>query len=164
MLDDQRELLIVVDETDNIIEYRTRQVCHQDSSLIHRVVGVMVYNDKGEILLQRRSKDRQIFPGKFIGYVAGHVPKGQSYEVTAKKEIKEELGIQIPLLFVNKFVIKSDIESIMMAIFKGYHNGPFKIDKKEMDMIEFTSKEKIKEKENLFTPITHDVFRKLHII
>ena len=33
MIDNQKELFIVVDKDDNVIEYRTRYDCHHDKSL-----------------------------------------------------------------------------------------------------------------------------------
>src|SRR5258706_2215468 len=108
MLDDQKELFIVVDEDDTILEYRTRFDCHHDASLIHRAVGIILFNDKGQILLQKRSMKKDLNPGMFTISASGHVTKGQTYEEAAKRELEEELGIQTPLTFVKKFLTRNE--------------------------------------------------------
>lgn len=164
MLDDQKELFIVVDENDDIIEYRTRYDCHHDSSLIHRSIGVIIYNGKKEILLQKRSKYKDLNPGKYTISVSGHVTKGQSYEEAAIREMEEELGIKIPIIFVQKFVVKNNQESEMCVTFSGKYNGPFSYAYDEIDSVQFFPKEKIRIMSNKFTPIAWETLRQMHII
>src|SRR5579864_9272897 len=133
MLDDQKELFIVVDKDDTILAYRTRYECHHDKALIHRTIGIILYNHKGEILLQKRSMLKDLHPGKYSISVTGHVTKGQTGEEAAKRELEEELGVQTALTFIKKFIVSSDQESEMANLFKGHHSGPFYPAKDEVD-------------------------------
>ena len=106
MIDNQKELFIVVDKDDNVIEYRTRYDCHHDKSTFHRAIGVIIYNDENKIILQKRSMLKDLNPGKYTLSVSGHVTKGESYKEAAIREMQEEIGIQTSIKYVTKFLCK----------------------------------------------------------
>jgi isopentenyl-diphosphate delta-isomerase type 1 len=135
--DDKKELFIVVDENDRFLGYRTRYDCHHDKTLIHRTIGVLIYNSKGEILLQKRSLTKDLNPGKWAVGVGGHVMKGQTYDEAAKREMLEELGINIEIQLVKKWLMKSDAETEMSMLYQGFSEGPFKINLTELTEVKF---------------------------
>ena len=59
------EYLEVVDEKGRIITSLPRSEIHGNPSLMHKVVHVLVFNDKGELLLQKRSMNKDVAPGKW---------------------------------------------------------------------------------------------------
>jgi isopentenyl-diphosphate delta-isomerase type 1 len=164
MLDNQKELFIVVDEDDNILEYRTRYDCHHDKSLIHRSIGVAVFNDKGEILLQKRSMLKDTQRGKYTLSVGGHVTKGQTYEEAAYREMQEEIGIQSELTFAVKFLSKRENETEMHMIYTTKYNGPFRIAKDEVEEVKFFTKEAIINLHEQLTPATKQALQKMGIL
>jgi len=91
--DNQDELFVVVDKNDKVVGYRTRKECHQNKTLIHRSVGMVISNAKGEILLQKRSLTKDLYPGFYSSSCSGHLKKGEDYQKAAEREIKEELGV-----------------------------------------------------------------------
>jgi len=148
-LDNQDELLIVVDENDNVLSYSSRKLVHEQK-LLHRTISVSVYNDKGQILLQKRSMNKDNNPGKLAGAVGGHVSKDKKYKQAAQEELKEELGINSKLIFIKKMILNDPVHKTMTSLYKIFSNGPFKINKDETDEIKFYSKEDLEvEKENL---------------
>ena len=142
-MNDQEELLIVVDEDDNVIDYQQRKLVH-DQKLLHRTISISVYNDKGEILLQKRSIKKDNNPGKMANAAGGHVSKGKSYDQAAQEEIQEELGISPKLILIKKMVINDPVHTTMTCLYKTYSNGPFNFNKEEIDEIKFYSKEELK--------------------
>jgi isopentenyl-diphosphate Delta-isomerase len=91
-------------ENDEIIGKDTRENIHKNG-LLHREIGVWISNDKGEILLQRRSAGKESHPGLLAASVAGHVEVGDAYETAALKEVEEETGLKIEkkdLIFLEK--------------------------------------------------------------
>ena len=74
---------------------------------------------------------------------AGHNALGESYEEAVRRELKEELDIDVPL--EKKFLIKKRIEteSENMVLFEGKSNGPFKFNKDEFQYIKFFSLDEI---------------------
>ncbi len=142
-LDDQKELFVVVDENDKILGYQTRYNCHHDKNLIHRAVGAVIFNDKGEILMQKRNMSKDTDPGLYTLSMSGHVGKGEDYEESAEREMYEELGIKTDLIFAKKFLLEMENETEMEVIYKVTHNGPFKIDKTEIEKVEFFKVEEL---------------------
>lgn len=137
MKDKQDELFVVVNKKDKIIGYRTRYDCHHDRTLIHRAVGIVIFNDKGEILLQKRSKFKDLNPGMYTISASGHVSKGESYKESAQRELQEELGVNLSLKKGKKFLLEIEQETEMDYLFSAKSNGPFKINKDEVEKVEF---------------------------
>ncbi len=164
MKDNMQEEFIVVDKDDNILTFRTRYDCHHDKSLIHRAIGIIITNDKGEILLQKRSKYKDLQPGKYTISVSGHVTRGQTYEDAATREMNEELGIQTAITCEKKFLMKSPQETEMDTIFTAHSNGPFSPAKDEVEWVEFVSQEKIKKMQDKFTPFAWQCLEQMKIV
>jgi mevalonate kinase len=142
--DNQDELFVVVDKNDNILGYKTRYECHHDKSLIHRTVGVLIFNKNGQLLLQKRSKTKDMDPGVWAISSAGHVTKNQSYEVAVYRELKEELGIKTALSPVVKFLSETPQETEMAMLFKGIAEGPFDFDQDEISEVRFVNTNEIR--------------------
>jgi 16S rRNA (adenine1518-N6/adenine1519-N6)-dimethyltransferase len=89
---DPKESLQVVDEHDRPTRGVDRATVHAEK-LLHRAVHIFVLNSAGELFLQRRSYRKDNFPRKWDSSAAGHVDLGESYEVCASRELREELGL-----------------------------------------------------------------------
>ena len=150
--DNQDELFVVVDQEDKLIGYHTRFECHHNKQLIHRAIGVVIFNDKDQILLQKRSKNKDLNPGLYTISTSGHVDKGETYRQTAKRELSEELGIQIPIIQKKRFLAELGYETEMHCLFTARSNGPFYPDKNEVDKVKFVSKNELKKIKSKLTP------------
>lgn len=142
--DNQKELFIVVDEKDKIVGYKTRYECHHDKNLIHRGVGVVLFNSKGEIAFQKRSQTKDHYAGLYTLTASGHVSKGESYLQAVIRELKEEVGVKnIKLEFISKRLIEFEKEREMDTLFKGIYNGEFTIDSNEVEGVYYFNKSQI---------------------
>ena len=90
------EYLDIVDEaghpTGKVI---SRQDAHSDG-ILHRTAHVWVVREndgRTEILLQKRSYEKESFPGMFDTSSAGHISAGEEPIPSALRELAEELGI-----------------------------------------------------------------------
>jgi isopentenyldiphosphate isomerase len=63
--------------------------------LWHKAVHIWILNSKGELLLQKRSLTKESNPGQWDISVAGHLSAGESSVDGAKKEISEEIGLEV---------------------------------------------------------------------
>lgn len=88
-----QELLPLVDPAGNVIGKATRTECHNGSMLLHPVVHLHVFNEKGELYLQKRPMWKDIQPGKWDTAVGGHVDFGEDIHTALLREAREELGI-----------------------------------------------------------------------
>ena len=62
----------------------------------HRTIHVWFVNSKNEIMLQHRSKEMENHPDCWDISVAGHISSGEDATIAALREIKEEIGINLP--------------------------------------------------------------------
>lgn len=76
-------------------ESRSYQDVHRDG-LLHRAVDVWFRNSQGELLLQKRSANKQAYPDYWDISVAGHVSARETSLEAAKRETEEELGLTLP--------------------------------------------------------------------
>jgi len=101
--------LNIVDEDDNIIGEDSRENIHQ-KGLLHREVHVWIYNKKDEVLFQKRSMNKDTYPGLLDASVGGHVELNDDYKEAGIRELKEETGIKVDkndLIFITKIRRKS---------------------------------------------------------
>jgi len=107
------DLIMAVDEEDRFLEERDKWECHQGEGILHRAFLVMVYNDRGEILLARRSPGKKLWPGFWDGTVASHVRLGESYEESARRRLDEELGLKdSQVQYVTKFMYYAQYQEV----------------------------------------------------
>lgn len=141
----QEELLEIVDSNGNTIGTALRSDAHGNPSLIHKVVHVLIFNENGKLLLQKRSMNKDVAPGKWDTSVGGHVSPNEDMIEAAKREMKEELGIisdNIKPLY--SYIHSNSYESEFVYTHSCIHNGPFFFNKEEIDDVRFWSLEDIK--------------------
>jgi len=92
--DPQGEQLTQVDQNNRIIGPIARKEAH-DKDVYYRTIYVLIMNDKNQVLCQRRSPTKDLFPNCWDLSVGGHVNYGKSYVETAVREIGEEMGIEV---------------------------------------------------------------------
>lgn len=153
-LDNQDELFCLVDENDQEIGSITRREAHDGSHKIHRAVSILLTNQNGEILLQKRSKHKDTYPGFWTISASGHVTFGQSYDEAANRELEEELGINTPLTFKKKYMVTDPGETEYDCVYVGNLNSDIQInfDKDEISEVKWLSIEQINAMKNELTP------------
>ena len=74
----------------------SREQAHREG-IPHRTVHVWLVREDGrgghQILLQKRSREKDSYPGLYDTSSAGHIPAGDEPKPSALRELKEELGI-----------------------------------------------------------------------
>lgn len=139
--DNQSELFYLVDTNDRIKGYISRREAHANKNNIHRAVGIFVLNEKKQMLMQKRSKKKDMDSGKWSYAVGGHVTFGQTYRECAIREIEEELGIKTSVKLIAKTLIKMKKEIEYTALFavKISSNTSIIIDQDEISQIKWIS-------------------------
>lgn len=126
------ETFDIVDTEDSVIGKQTRQETHTQK-LRHRAVHIFIFNKKGELFLQRRSRWKDVAPLLWDSSAAGHVNAGQDYDQTASRELQEELGISAPLSFIKRIAASEDTGQEFVAFYHGTHEGPFRLPPTEIE-------------------------------
>lgn len=118
------ELLDVVNDEDAVTGQSMRSVVHQ-RGLLHRGVHVFLFNEKGEMLIQKRSADRSNSPSLLDCSVSEHVKAGESYLEAAVRGLKEEMGVEgISLTRRGKIQMEYGVNDFEISeIYEGQLNG-----------------------------------------
>ena len=128
------DIFDVVNEHDQVIDQRPRSVVHAQE-LRHRAVHVLVFNSKGQLFLQLRSKTKDNDPGLWDNSCSGHVDAGESYVVAAERELMEEIGLLVekPLEELFKLTASPETGMEFVTIFMTEAEGPFELCPEEID-------------------------------
>ena len=117
------EYFDVVDENGQPTgEVVSRAEAHE-KGILHRTAHVWVVrrSDRGwDVLLQKRSEEKDSFPGLYDTSSAGHIPAGDEPLDSALRELREELGVEaLPeqLRYAGSFRIRYEEE---------FHGKPFR--------------------------------------
>ncbi len=92
---EQDEWLDLVDENDVVIGRKLRSEVHAEKLKNYRAINLFIRNSNGELWIPRRTAHKQLYPLGLDFSCAGHVESGSTYEETLKKEVAEELNIDI---------------------------------------------------------------------
>ncbi|WP_428843360.1 NUDIX hydrolase [Streptomyces sparsogenes] len=87
------ELVERVDCQGRVLGVVTRRQAIREGWL-HRIAATVCRDERGRILVHRRSEQLSRFPGRYEVMVGGAVDVGESYEQAAARELAEELGIR----------------------------------------------------------------------
>jgi 16S rRNA (adenine1518-N6/adenine1519-N6)-dimethyltransferase len=122
----------VVDKNDRILRYARRSDVH-GNNLRHRAVHILVFDQAGDVYLQQRSRWKDRHPLKWDSSAAGHVAAEESYEETARRELEEELGINIPLEKLLKLPASARTEQEFVWLYRGEIPGNPIVNRSEIE-------------------------------
>ncbi|HUD82042.1 MAG TPA: NUDIX domain-containing protein [Candidatus Saccharimonadales bacterium] len=128
------EIFDIVNERDEVIGRLPRFQVHRDAHK-HRAVHVLVFNARGEIFLQKRSRKKDTFPGAWDSSASGHVDSGEDYDACAVRELREELGlgIEAPPRRLFKIGACSETGHEFVWVYRLESEGPFTLHPEEID-------------------------------
>jgi len=128
------EIFDVVNERDEVIGQQTRSEVHR-LGLQHRAIHVLVFNNRGQLFLQKRSmkKDRQ--PGLWDSSASGHLDRGEDYDACAIRETHEELGLKLSIAPKRLFKLAAGPETDQehVWVYRAEAEGPFNLHPDEIE-------------------------------
>jgi isopentenyl-diphosphate delta-isomerase len=131
------EMVILVDMNDNAIGTMEKLEAHQRGEL-HRAFSILLYNSKGEMLLQKRAQSKYHSGGLWTNACCSHPVPGEKIEDTTRRRLKEEMGIDVPLSYSYKFIYKTALDRNLTEheldhVFVGRFDGTPSINKTEVE-------------------------------
>jgi 16S rRNA (adenine1518-N6/adenine1519-N6)-dimethyltransferase len=122
----------VVDKNDRILRDASRFEVH-GNNLRHRAVHILIFNPAGEVYLQQRSRWKDRHPLRWDSSAAGHVVAAESYDETARRELKEELGISVPLKKISKLPASERTDQEFVWLYRGDLAGDLSPNRTEIE-------------------------------
>jgi len=133
----------------------TREECHK-KGLWHRAVYAFVIDDNKNILLQKRSANKKLWPNLWDVTVGGHVDSGELGRQALIREAKEELGIDINDNDIKYLVGSTSINeqgdiinkhfNECYIITKSINISDIKIQEEEVSEVKYFSKDEVLER------------------
>lgn len=130
----KEEIFDVVNERDEVVERRPRSEVHR-RGLKHRAVHVLVFNRAGQVFLQKRSLKKDCFPGAWDSSASGHLDGGEDYDRCAKRELREELGLEVVAPLEKLFKVEACAETgqEFVWVYRCLAEGPFTLHPDEIE-------------------------------
>jgi isopentenyldiphosphate isomerase len=109
-----------------------------------RVVHELIFNSRGELLIQKLASTHPRHPGYWGSSVAGYLFAGESYQAAANRRLTQELGVAgVSMDFVGKISMDDEGCRKFIAIFSAIHDGPFDFNRDYIEQLEFLSIQQI---------------------
>lgn len=77
--------------------------------LLHRAVSVFIFNERNELLLQKRAISKYHSPGKWTNTCCTHPYPGETPIISARRRLSEEMGLVAELTEIFTFSYKADV-------------------------------------------------------
>ena len=126
----------VVDKNDRRLRDAPRTEVH-GNKLRHRAVHILIFGANDDVFLQKRSRWKDRHPLVWDSSAAGHVSAGEEYDAAALRELDEELGISTELKRVTKLPASERTGQEFIWLYRGRHDGPFRLAPSEIEHGEF---------------------------
>jgi isopentenyl-diphosphate delta-isomerase len=102
--------VILVDEHNREVGLMEKMEAHH-KGLLHRAFSVFVFNENGELLLQRRAFGKYHSEGLWTNTCCSHPFPGESILEAGKRRLFEEMGFTCELSEVFAFIYKAELEN-----------------------------------------------------
>lgn len=148
-------MVVLINENDEVKGLMEKMQAHK-TGLLHRAFSVFLFNNQGEMLLQKRAAHKYHSPNQWTNAVCSHPRDGESYKDAALRRLKEELGIEVEIDHKFFFIYKADVgdglwEHELDHVFVGNYQGEFQLNPEEVSEVRYISQENL-EKEMTENP------------
>ena len=93
--------VILVDKNDKKIGLMPKMEAHKKGAL-HRAFSVFIFNNKNELMLQKRNKNKYHSPSLWSNTCCSHQGDGESNNVAGKRRLLEEMGFSVELNVIDQ--------------------------------------------------------------
>ena len=140
--------VILVDSNDNQIGLMPKLEAHK-KGVLHRAFSVFIFNNDGELMLQRRALTKYHSPGLWTNTCCSHQRDGETNIISGKRRLNEEMGFDTELFEKTSFIYKAKFDNGLTehefdhVLVGSYNHSPI-INSTEVDSWKWMSMENVK--------------------
>lgn len=140
-------LVVHVNEKDEVLGFYPKMFVHE-KSMLHRAVSVLIFNSKGEWLIQKRASHKYHSGGLWTNTCCSHPYPNEDVKTAAERRLVEEMGMSCELNKVFDFIYKSELDSGLTEyefdhVFTGYTDEFPKLNPEEAEDWGYLSTEEL---------------------
>lgn len=167
----ESEELILVDQDDNEIGYASKADAHDGIGILHRAFSLFLFNDTGELLLQKRAPAKRLWGGYWSNTCCSHPRRGETLEVATSRRLLDELNVEAELEHVYRFCYEAKFgdagsENELCHVFLGKASGALEPNDSEISEVRFVAANdltrELEENPDSFTPWFKQEWRELN--
>ena len=142
------DTLILVDEADREVGHMSKAQCHDGRGILHRAFSLLIFNARGELLLQQRSAAKRLWPLYWSNSCCSHPRRAESMDSAIQRRLHEELGVRCALQFLFKFQYQAQwdanaAENELCSVYIGRTQNPIQADPEEIAGLRWVSPEQL---------------------
>lgn len=151
------ELVTIVNDKNEIIGEARRCDMRRDR-LIHRATYALIRNSNNEYYVQKRSSIKDYCPSYFDPTPGGVVAAGESYELTNRREVEEEMGIPstTPMKHLFTFYYEDERIRCFGDAWELVYDGELKLQEEEVESVHMMTMDEILSRFESGEPFTPD--------
>ncbi|MEV4575014.1 NUDIX domain-containing protein [Nonomuraea jabiensis] len=155
------ELVEHVDDQDHVLGVVSRDDAIRHGWL-HRIATTVCRDELGRFLVYRRADGLSRYPGYYEVTFGGAVDVGESYQAAAAREITEELGVDVPVHEVVKFLCHGEIGSYWLGVHEAVITGDVSPDPHAVSWVGWLTSAELSEavRQHRFIPDGQEAFRR----
>tara|TARA_B100001057_G_scaffold73127_1_gene67440 strand:+ start:1931 stop:2458 length:528 start_codon:yes stop_codon:yes gene_type:complete len=153
--------VILVNSSDQKIGLMPKLEAHI-RGVLHRAFSVLIFNKKGELLIQQRALNKYHTPGLWSNTCCSHQIDGETNIEAGKRRLFEEMGFEVELFNFDSFIYNAYFENGLIEhefdhILVGVFDGTPLINKNEVNDYKWISFDKL-QKEIYSSPQNYTVW------
>ena len=143
------EHVILVDSKDNELGTMEKMEAHR-KGVLHRAFSVLLFNSKGEMLLQKRSAAKYHSASLWTNTCCSHPKPTESLATAVQRRLLEEMGINTQPEFAYKFQYRVQLDNDLIEheldhVYVGLFNGEPAINSEEAEGWKFINVNDLRE-------------------
>jgi isopentenyl-diphosphate delta-isomerase len=95
--------LVLVNDRDEQTGLVGKAAAHRGEGQLHRAFSLLVFDQRGRLLLQQRASAKPLWPGYWSNSCCSHPGPDETPEAAARRRARQELGIEVEPRFVYRF-------------------------------------------------------------
>ena len=125
MISDSEEV-ILVDQSDNPVGTMEKMEAHR-KGVLHRAFSIFLFNDSGEMLLQKRASAKYHTGGLWTNACCSHPRANETMQEALQRKLMQEMGITCPVKKAFSFTYRAELADGLTEheydhVFYGYFN------------------------------------------